>query len=102
MAIYSNYIFFRSERTTEWIHESQRRLRGHMSFRRFRLLSKKRKSTFKTYSVRFRNFFVQPEFRGKGVASFLMARLAEIGALHHNRLLKTGKKSADILLMFLD
>ncbi|OHA06808.1 MAG: hypothetical protein A2934_03860 [Candidatus Sungbacteria bacterium RIFCSPLOWO2_01_FULL_47_10] len=58
--------------------------------------------TEKTYSVRFRNFFVQPEFRGKGVASFLMARLAEIGALHHNRLLKTGKKSADILLMFLD
>lgn len=53
------------------------------------------------YCLRFRNFYVDPVFRGQGLAKVLMSNLCELGTRRHWELLKTGAKPPDIGLMFL-
>jgi len=56
---------------------------------------------YDTYSVKFRGFAVQPNFRGQGVAGRLVSCLTEIGKWHHQMLVTTRQKPTDINLMYL-
>ena len=53
------------------------------------------------YRIKFRNFYVEPVFRGQGLAKILMGNLCDLGAAHHRQLLESGAKPPDICLMFL-
>ncbi len=53
------------------------------------------------YSLKFKDFAILPENRGKGFAKFLMEKLEDLAIDHHNELLKTGQKPNDINLMYL-
>ena len=54
-----------------------------------------------TYSLKFKNFAILPENRGKGFAHVLMEKLENLAIDHHNSLLRTGQKPDDINLMYL-
>lgn len=53
------------------------------------------------YRLRFRNFYVEPTFRGQGLSKILIGNLCDLGAAHHRQLLENGAKPPDVGLMFL-
>lgn len=72
-----------------WIFEEQGRPAGWMNVEKKGI-----------YSKRFRNFSVHPDFRGRGVASFMLACIFADGVARHMGLWDAGEKPQDIGLMF--
>lgn len=53
------------------------------------------------YSLKFKDFVILPEGRGKGCARILMEELEEMAIKHHKALIETRKKPKDIKMMYL-